>query len=53
MWKPRISVLAALLAVSGATYAQAPPSAESLMKDAMAMAKKEKKAVWVIFHASW
>lgn len=31
----------------------APPSAEQVLKDACAIAKKDKKKVFIIFHASW
>ncbi len=53
MFKPRIGVLVALVALGAASFAQSVPSAESVMKEAQAVAAKEKKAVWVIFHASW
>ena len=53
MWKPRIGALTGLLALAAVGYGQAVPSASAVMKDAEAKAAKEKKAVWVIFHASW
>jgi hypothetical protein len=50
----RIGALAALLALGAVSFGQtAPPTADAVMKEAQALAAKEKKAVWVIFHASW
>lgn len=50
----RIGALAAFLALGALSFGQAtPPTAEAVMKEAQALAAKEKKAVWVIFHASW
>ncbi len=53
MFNPRIGTLAALLALGAVSFGQSVPSAETVMKEAQAIAAKEKKAVWVIFHASW
>ncbi len=57
MRKLRFLAVAALFATAAMTQAQLattpPPSAETLMSEATAKAGKEKKAVWVVFHASW
>lgn len=53
MRKTRFIAIFALLAFSAVSFAQAVPSADKLMTDAKAKALKEKKAVWVVFHASW
>ena len=53
MRKTRILVIFALLAFSAVSFSQAVPSSEKLMTDAKAKALKEKKSVWVVFHASW
>jgi hypothetical protein len=53
MAKARLLALTCLLAMSGAVFAQTAPSAATLMSEAQTKAAKEKKAVWVIFHASW
>ncbi|WEK38170.1 MAG: thioredoxin family protein [Candidatus Pseudobacter hemicellulosilyticus] len=42
-----------LLVVAGAFAQTAPPSADDVLKEATKTAAKEKKQVFVIFHASW
>jgi thiol-disulfide isomerase/thioredoxin len=52
--KTRISLVLVLFLMCGISFSQSlPESAEILMKNAYAQAKKEKKNVFVIFHASW
>lgn len=45
--------MAGLLVLATAALAQEVPSAATVMAEAQSKAAKEKKAVWVIFHASW
>lgn len=52
--KTRSFLAAVLMLICGAAFAQAQPeSADVILKKACAQAKKEKKNVFVIFHASW
>ncbi|MCD0487537.1 thioredoxin family protein [Pedobacter sp. MC2016-14] len=49
--------LTAILLISGSLFAQqaanTPPTAEQVLLEATALAKKEHKSVFIIFHASW
>ena len=53
----KLAAVVAMIGFAAMSFAQiattAPPSADKLMSDANARAVKEKKAVWVVFHASW
>lgn len=52
--KTRSFLTIVLMLICGAAFSQAKPeSADVLLKKAYAQAKKEKKNVFVIFHASW
>lgn len=53
MAKPRLLAVAGLMALAVSAFAQDAPTSASIMKEAQAKAAKEKKSVWVIFHASW
>lgn len=46
-------LLMAFLVVSHPVYAQVPPSAADVLKEATEVAAKENKHVFIIFHASW
>ena len=50
----KISIALLLVFIFAVSIAQEPPvSADAIMKEAYATAKKENKKVFVIFHASW
>lgn len=51
--RPFILFAVGCLFLSAASKAQAPPSAGDILKQAYSTAGKEKKNVFVIFHASW
>ena len=52
--KTRVIFLFVLfLSVTSLMAQKAPPSADEIMKDAYAIAKKENKKVLLMFHASW
>jgi hypothetical protein len=53
MAKTHVFALVGLLAFSAAALAQNVPAASAVMSEAQAKAAKEKKAVWVVFDASW
>lgn len=42
-----------LVSIAGISQTSTPPSAETLLKEASKTAAKEKKQVFVMFHASW
>jgi len=45
--------LVCTLAVGASLQAQSPPSAEAVLKEATAIAAREHKNVFILFHASW
>ena len=49
----RLSGALLLLAALTVAAADAPPSANDLLARAQAEAARDRRAVWVIFHASW
>lgn len=51
--RTKSTALVLALACAGSVLAQEAPTATALMNAAKETALKEKKAVWVIFHASW
>jgi thiol-disulfide isomerase/thioredoxin len=52
--KPKFALIIAALLMSGVVFSQPQPeSSESLLNKAYKQAAKEKKNVFVIFHASW
>ena len=52
--KKTIYLFTVLMLLCGVAFSQAPPeSADAILKKAYRQAKKEKKNVFVIFHASW
>ncbi len=51
--KTPLSLLVGLLLFSGVMAQTTPPSAQSVLDEAMAVAKAENKNVCIMFHASW
>jgi thioredoxin-related protein len=49
----RLLIMNSLLLLLVAAYAQQPPSADAVLKEASQVAAKENKNVFIIFHASW
>jgi len=51
--KPGVLLFVSCLVLAAASKAQAPKSADEILKQAYTEAAKEKKNVFVVFHASW
>jgi thioredoxin-related protein len=49
----RILIVSIFLLLLVTAFAQQPPSADSVLKEASQIAAKENKNVFIIFHASW
>jgi thioredoxin-related protein len=49
----RLSIIPVFILLLSTASAQQPPSADEVLKEASQVAAKEKKNVFIIFHASW